>query len=190
MLPQGQSAAAAQSKSIPSLGFLTVIEDQEQGVFGGYLVVNSAGRPLEFHCTAPLKPNRAQEILFGPTLRPYLYGEQIGQTLLGQPEVQPLFVCTDVPQALVVREFVEMPVALVLGPQPAGDGVPRGDEGSQPLSDAIFLERGCRLAVHAAYPQDRPALLERLSTVHACVDLAEPFSRIREAIAEVQKSAR
>ena len=48
------------------------------------VLLNAAGRPLEFHCTAPIKPNRAQEILYGPTLESFLYGEQIGQTLIGQ----------------------------------------------------------------------------------------------------------
>ena len=51
------------AKSKPALGFLTVVEHPQYGLFGGYLVLNLAGRPLEFHCTAPIKPNRAQEIL-------------------------------------------------------------------------------------------------------------------------------
>ena len=55
-------------KSLPAIGFLTVTRDLEQGLFGGYLLLNALGRPLEFHCTAPVRPNRAQEILYGPTL--------------------------------------------------------------------------------------------------------------------------
>ena len=56
---------------------------------------NPAGRPLEFHCTTPLKPNRAQEILYGPTLESFLYGEQIGRTLIQQGGESPLVVFTD-----------------------------------------------------------------------------------------------
>ena len=81
-----------------------------------------AGRPLEFHCTAPIKPNRAQEILYGPTLESFLYGEQIGRTLLEQAKTEPLVVCTDCPPALAVRELVSVPVALVLPPESADDG--------------------------------------------------------------------
>ena len=69
--------AAAHVPSSRLMGFLTVVEHPEFGLFGGYLLLNWAGRPLEFHCTAPLKPNRAQEILYGPTLEPFLYGEQM-----------------------------------------------------------------------------------------------------------------
>ena len=74
---------------LASLGFLTVVEHAELGLLGGYLLLNAAGRPLEFHCTAPVKPNRAQEILYGPTLKPFLYGEQIGQTLLTRSKLTP-----------------------------------------------------------------------------------------------------
>ena len=58
-----------------AIGFLTVVDEPAHGLFGGYLILNPAGRPVEFHCTAPVKPNRAQEILYGTTLKPYLYGE-------------------------------------------------------------------------------------------------------------------
>ena len=55
-----------QKVSQPVLGFLTVLEHPQHGLFGGYLLLNLAGRPVEFHCTAPVKPNRAQQILYGP----------------------------------------------------------------------------------------------------------------------------
>ena len=76
-----------------SLGFLTVIENDDLGLLGGYLLLNAAGRPLEFHCTAPVKPSRTQEILYGPTLKPFLYGEQIGQTLLTKSKLTPRRTC-------------------------------------------------------------------------------------------------
>ncbi len=105
----------AKSKTV--LGFLTVIDHPQHGLFGGYLLLNTSGRPLEFHCTTPIKPNRAQEILYGPTLESFLYGEQIGQTLLRQSGVEPLVVCTDCEPALAVRDYVSMPVVLVLPPE-------------------------------------------------------------------------
>ena len=75
--------ASPKNNSNPTFGFLTVVDDARFGLCGGYLVLNPAGRPLEFHCTAPIKPNRAQEILYGPTLHDFLYGEQIGGALIG-----------------------------------------------------------------------------------------------------------
>jgi hypothetical protein len=44
------------------LGFLTAVEEAEGGVVGGLLVTNRFGRPLEFQCTTPVRPNRTQQI--------------------------------------------------------------------------------------------------------------------------------
>ena len=96
-------AATKTTKPTPSLGFLTVLDYGQEGLFGGYLTLNLSGRPLEFHCTAPIKPNRAQEILYGPTLQSYLYGEQIGRTLLGEATtVVPLVWCRLIGLVLMV----------------------------------------------------------------------------------------
>src|SRR5487761_439696 len=103
----------SEPKPLVAIGFLTVVEHEQYGFFGGYLVLNASGRPLEFHCTAPVRPNRAQEILYGPTLEPYLYGEQIGQALLAKSQLEPLVICTDLAAVLSVREFVATPVTLV-----------------------------------------------------------------------------
>ncbi len=100
--------------SSPTIGFLSVVEHAQLGLVGGYLILNASGRPLEFHCTAPVKPSRAQQILYGPTLQPFLYGEQIGQTLLTKGAAWPAMVCTDVALALGARAFAQSPVALVL----------------------------------------------------------------------------
>jgi hypothetical protein len=105
---------AVDAKRPFSLGFLTVLEHSQHGLFGGYLVLNTSGRPLEFHCTAPVKPNRAQEILYGPTLEPYLYGEQIGRALVAKSAAEPLVICTDLRPVMAVRPLVGPPVALVL----------------------------------------------------------------------------
>jgi len=89
-----------------AIGFLTVVEHDLHGLFGGYLLLNETGRPLEFHCTAPVKPNRAQQILYGPTLKPFLYGEQIGATLVNKPTLVPLAVLVDRPASLAARYSV------------------------------------------------------------------------------------
>jgi hypothetical protein len=104
----------SKSPQQPMLGFLTVLEHEQHGLTGGYLLLTTTGRPLEFHCTAPVKPSRAQQILFGPTLAPYLYGEHIGQTLVTKGSALPAILFTDVIPALAVGQFVESPVVMVL----------------------------------------------------------------------------
>jgi hypothetical protein len=193
------------AKSKPALGFLTVVEDPQYGLFGGYLVLNSTGRPLEFHCTAPIRPNRAQEILYGPTLESFLYGEQIGQTLIGQASISPLVVCTDQEAVLAAREYVSMPMVLVLSPEgetvaaqtaeavtaaPSGH-VLRWDAAHQGGPRLLNFELGRnRLALPQHADEDRRLVAERLMELAESFDLAEPFQRIREAIEEAQQAVR
>jgi hypothetical protein len=96
-----------------NLGFLTVIYQSRGDMIGGYLVLNSAGRPLEFHCTHPLQPDRIQEILYGNTLQPFLCGERIAQTLLSRSKLPAAFVMTNIPAVLPVQKFVELPIVYV-----------------------------------------------------------------------------
>src|SRR5262245_14167997 len=110
--------SSAPANSTPCLGFLTAVENPDLGIAGGYLLLNAAGRPLEFHCTAPVKPTRTQEILYGPTLKPFLLGEQIGQTLLSKSKLTPVVVCTDREEMLAAGEANRLPVMLV---PPPGD---------------------------------------------------------------------
>lgn len=184
-----------EQESHQTLGFYTVLEHEHLGYVGGYLLLNAAGRPLEFHCTAPLKPSRSQQILFGPTLDAYLYGEQIGQTLLGKAEPA-ASVYTDVELALAVRDYVSMPVALVLAaedgaasPAPAASDW-RVDTRRRRTRSLRSFSCGRN---HLAVPEERPADVEtitaRLESL-AQFDLHEPFTRIREAVAEAQRCAR
>jgi hypothetical protein len=201
--------ATGQRKSPSAVGFLTVLEHSQHGLMGGYLVLNIAGRPLEFHCTAPVKPNRAQQILYGPTLEPYLYGEQIGQALVSKSSLEPLVIFTDRPQALVVRTLIDVPLALVL---PRGD--PSAEAVTQSSGDSaetlptqkyridtphvdasgkqftVFALGRNRLAVAPDRDADRSAIQERLAELGESFDLAEPFDRIREAIEEAQRVGR
>lgn len=190
-------------RSSQPVGFLTVCEHESQGLFGGYLVLNTAGRPLEFHCTAPVRPSRAQEILYGATLKAYLYGEQIGQALLEKAKTTPLVVFTDVEPVLTVRDFTSLPVACVMPPPadiPAADAdqptpALRLDEGRAgpppPFGRRLhtFQVASQRLAVLQEHEADAPAIAKHWEPWAADFDLWEPFGRIREAIDEARRSA-
>jgi hypothetical protein len=185
----------------PTLGFLTVVEHEQYGLFGGYLILNTAGRPVEFHCTAPIKPNRAQEILYGPTLEAFLYGEQIGQTLINQAGAAPMFICTDRPPVLAAREQIAAPMVLVVSPEPeataeAGGSEPpakrvlRIDAAHHGPRLATFELGRNRLALPDRADEDRRLITERLGELAESFDLAEPFQRIRDAIEEARQAVR
>lgn len=191
--------STADNKSKPTLGFLTVVEHPQYGLFGGYLILNTAGRPLEFHCTAPIKPNRAQEILYGPTLQAFLYGEQIGQTLVNQAAAAPLLICTDREPALASREHVAAPVVLVLPSEGETAPEPPVESGRILRLDAAhhggprlvtFRLGRNRLALPERADEDRRVITERLAELADSFDLVEPFQRIRDAIEEAQQAVR
>ncbi len=193
--------AARTTSSPPTFGFLTVIEDPEHGLFGGYLALNAGGRPLEFHCTAPVKPNRAQEILYGPSLMPFVQGELIGGALLARAKTTPLVVCTDQAPAIALRRVTEAPVLLVLGEndEPEGDRLSTAPVIRTERHTTAKVVSGSRwirfqignnkVAVSATDEQDRARIEESCGSMLADFDLQEPFSRIREALQEARNAA-
>ena len=166
----------------PTFGFLTVVDSPSHGVFGGYLLVDLSGRPVEFHCTAPVRISRAQQILYGATLPGHLHGGQIGPALLAEAGVEPRAVLTDVESMLHVRSHTRLPVALVrrlAGAEPAGGA----DRGFAVGNASVIPPPGPASGDDA----DGTVLRERLAELGAAVDLQEPFERIRAAIEEAAR---
>ena len=156
------------------LGFLTAVPLNDRGHAAGLLVTNRFGRPLEFQCTAPVKPNRTQELLYGPTLVPFLLGELLSKTLLDRIGVKPHFVLTDRAEMLDCRPHVSLPVACVVESARGGE----------------LLRLGKQLfALHAEFGEDLKAFEKLAKELAADADLLEPLDRVREALLETLKSA-
>jgi hypothetical protein len=172
------------ANSLAAVGFLTVVEHEPHGLFGGYLVLNVTGRPLEFHCTTPVRSNRAQQILYGPTLAPYLYGEQIGRTLVEKAKVQAPIVLTDVSPVLALRDHASILMGLVEAKSTGATGKDTATAFTPPIILGNY-----QLRVAAGHADDGPQLQQMLREVANRLDLAEPFQRIREAITEAHKAA-
>ena len=151
------------------LGFLTSIEDAERGFVGGLLVTNRFGRPLEFQCTTPVKPNRAQQILYGPTLRPYVLGELIGRTLVDKIGVKPHLLLIESDEILGLRQHVPMPVGCLV----------RAATGETTICiGKLWIE------THFDYARDRSEIEKFAKSIPTEANLIEPFDRVREALDE------
>ena len=143
-----------------NIGFLTVI-DQCPGLTGGYLVLNRAGRPLEFHCTMPIIPDRLQQILYGDTLQPFLYGERIAQTLLHRPKLPVLSIFTDIATVLPVQTLVSTPVTYVFGGETNLEiNAPSTPEISTELSESLkgFGIDNARFQTHSSCSDEVPPI--------------------------------
>lgn len=162
------------------IGFLTVLELPGGAFVGGLLATNRLGRPLEFQCTTPVKPNRTQEILYGPTLRPFLFSELIGKTLLERLQVRPHLVVVDQSELLDLRPHTACPLACLVDP---------GREQSD-LPDQTHVALGQRrVRCHPDYPEDVELIREQSPLVPADADLAEPVDRVRQALGETLRGA-
>ncbi|MEO1528869.1 MAG: hypothetical protein AAFX06_25905 [Planctomycetota bacterium] len=166
------------AKKDATIGYLTVVDDDRNGWTGGLLVLDDAGRPIEFQCTLPVRPARTHEILFGPTLKEHVIGQVIGTALLKQCRTPLTILCVDQPEALTIESFTDSPVALVREAAEFDEGPISNDmlNGIEPVEVA-----GATLFV----PIEKVELISHLGkSFEDLPDAVEPFERIREAIKE------
>lgn len=167
-------------KSTIGLGFLRVLDLDGGGFVGGILVTNQLGRPLEFQCTTPIKPNRTQVILYGPTLAPFIYSELIGKTLYARLDIKPQLIIIDQDPLLDLRLHVPATVGQLLDGQAAASALP----------DETRLQCGRQhLRFHADSPQDRDDAAQHLAALPDDADLREPLERVTEALRETLRTA-
>jgi hypothetical protein len=186
-----------------TFGYLSAVHFPEHGYLGGYLIVCSLGRPLEFHFTAPILPSRAQQILYGPTLKPFLLGSQIGCTMLAAAQEKPRIILTDQPAfgsattsegtLLALIRAVKSDTSFHEEAASLGDdrdvhtwlGTNRADE-TRHWCDA-FDVCGYSLQLACVSESERDAAQTLLTRLARHVALTEPFDRIHEAIREAHR---
>jgi hypothetical protein len=156
------------------LGFLRVVEVESGSFVGGVLVTNRLGRPLEFQCTTPVRPNRTQQILYGPTLLPFVCSELIGKTLYERLGVKPHLVLVAQEALLDLRAFVPVPVGCLV------------EDGAAPdLPDQTRLRIGRQVVrFHPDHPGDGDEAAPRTGGIPTDADLREPLERIEAALQE------
>jgi hypothetical protein len=170
---------SGQKTTSAALGFLRVLEIEGGGFVGGMLVTNQIGRPLEFQCSTPIKPNRTQVILYGPTLAPFVYSELIGKTLFARLDIKPQLVVIDQDPLLDLRAHIPATVAQLLDERDASV-----------LPDETRLQCGRQhLRFHPDFPEDRDEAAPHLSALPGDADLREPLERVTEALRETLRSA-
>jgi hypothetical protein len=186
-----------------TFGYLSMLEFPDHGYFGGYLIVSPLGRPLEFHCTAPILPSRAQRILYGATLEPFLLAEQIAGALLLVAKLRPDLIITNREVALQARVQSHVPMVALCGKtQQPPDCVTSSDpNASDPSASTLtqlpgtetvdgfgtFSVNSFCFQMPPGYESEKDQASQLLALLGRHVNLAEPFGRIEEAIREAQR---
>jgi hypothetical protein len=165
-------------KKDATIGYFTVVDDERTGWTGGLLVLDRGGRPLEFQCTLPVRPTRAHEILFGPTLKSHLVSQVIGKLLIAKCRTPLTLLCCDQVEGLETESFLSSPVALIREAAELDEG---------PISRDMLVGAECVDVAGASFfvPIERREEVMQMADYFVDLpDAVEPFERIREAIKE------
>jgi len=176
------------------LGFVTMVyTDEDQSYRGAILVMDGRGKPLEFRCTDPIRPNAAQRTLYGRTLLPYIAQELIACPLAGGVSERAQVLLTDNPDILGARPKVGVPSVHVRrqgqAMRPGGSEVGEGEQETEHLltsEAATFAPIIVRS--HWTVPEEAQWVRALLQPVFLMVDLLEPFERVRNALEQIRQS--
>jgi len=156
-----------------NVGFLTVYSEGA-GYVGGYLVTNSWGRPLEFRLSTAVQPNRVQQILYGGTLTSYVCVDLIGKTLVEKASTPIHLLVTDSTNVLPIRTHIDTPVVAAIS-------------NASDLDKFTHPRSSVAIALPVGRAGDEAVVRGVLDRLDSALDLAEPFTRIREAMTEARK---
>jgi len=167
-----------------NLGFIT-LEEVEEGVLrGGILITDAHGKPVEFRCTSPIRPNAVQRTLYGGTLMPHIAVELVGKPLVRAVQASPDLVLVQQEEFLLLRSKCEKPVLLA---RRQGEDMQLSEESGKSQPEEVLSSLSGKFApvvvtCHWDYPDDIVQCKERLGWMFSNCDLVEPFERVKTAL--------
>ncbi len=173
-----------------ALGFITVRHHAEHGYFGGYLIVNQLARPLEFHCTLPVKPSRAQSLLYGQTLDDFICGEQIAKALVTKAKLKPTLLITNCEAVLAFEHVADEPIILIENTSDADHASHLRKPNSLSLKLEAVQSAGVNFSISNSSRASAKLVSDIASKLAPNFDLSEPFQRIAEALLEAHPIAK
>jgi hypothetical protein len=119
--------------------------------------------------------------LYGDTLRPFIYADLIGKTLVEKSTVSVALILTDAEAMLDLRLHLPTPAARI--------DVLNAEQSHEAESAGILIRKtpAGALVCHPRFPTDNSAIRTLLEQLDPKMDFTEPFTRIREALTEARK---
>jgi hypothetical protein len=169
-----------------SVGYVLSLAVADQVFMGGAMVTDTAGLPLEFRYTEPVRATKLQRVLYGDVLEKYIHGDVIAANLIGKLEQKPeIFLTADPTLASVLQAAGKKTAALT-----ATRVAPLKEFGAEQASDENeyllqLSETGSPVRVIVA-PQTEAARRAEITSVlvglSRSMDLLEPLMRVETAI--------
>ncbi len=153
------------------LAFIEVAIFSDGSIRGGILTTDIETRPFEFRVTSPIKPTRVQQILYGASLKDYVYGELICAPLVKATKEKLSMVLTKDNYLVAIRPLVPTPVILIHS---------NGAQGNDRIKPVTFYP-------HRNFQNELAFAQTILTPVMQKHDLLEPFERLRLALQEVHR---
>jgi hypothetical protein len=181
---------ATEATSDSQVAFLGMLNLEKGNAYrGGILVTDGWGKPIEFRCTAPVRPNTVQRTLYGQTLLPHIAVALIGVPLLRSIQEHPEFIIIQDSVFFDIRLHFEKPVVKLwrqgeqvrlqesTDQETAGVVLPCGTGRFQPIvSETHWQFRG-----------DFDLCGNQLKEMFGRWDLIEPFDRLTRALEYVHE---
>ena len=171
------------------LAFIMLAEVEDSVLRGGILVTDAHGKPVEFRCTSPIRPNSVQRTLYGSTLMPHIAVELVGTPLVQAVQASPDVVLVQQEEFLLLRTRCDKPLLLARR-QGQDMQVSEADSRSQPeelLSSPSGRFAPVIVTCHWDFADDIVKCKEGLGWTFANCDLVEPFERVRTALATLHE---
>jgi len=153
------------------LAFIEIAIFTDGSIRGGILTTDIETRPFEFRVTSPIKPTQVQQILYGASLKEYVYGELICVPLIKATKEKLSLVLIKDNYLVAMRPLVSTPIILI---QSTGSQLTE-----TPKQFTFYCHRNFQNEI--AFAQ---TILNPISQKH---DLLEPFERLKLALNEVHK---
>jgi hypothetical protein len=180
------SSGSKERKEQIRLGFMTAVEIGDRNFVGGLLVTDRFGRPLEFQCTTPVKPNRTQELLYGPTLVPFILGDLLGKALLDRVSVKPSLIMTSRVEMLQLRTKVTIPIIYDEASTESDSKSATGNTARSARQEIRIGRQTFRM--HDEFTDDR-SVIEKISLqLSDDANMHEPLERVGDALRETMST--
>ena len=95
------------------LGFIDVKVYSDSSIRGGILTTDLETKPFEFRVTSPIRPTQIQQILYGSSLKDYVYNELICAPLIKATKEKLSIVLTKESFLMAMRPLVSVPVIFI-----------------------------------------------------------------------------
>jgi hypothetical protein len=172
------------NEKLDYLAFVTLSEVEDGVLRGGILVTDAHGKPLEFRCTSPIRPNAVQRTLYGSTLMPHIAVELVGAPLVKNVQTSPDVVLVQQEEFLTLRTRFDKPLLLA---RRQGQDMQLSEEVGKGQPEELLSSPSGKFApvvvtCHWDYPGDIAQCKQGLGWTFAICDLVEPFERVKTAL--------